>query len=752
MPCTRHIVALVLMLGASACNLGNLFKSAGAACITDANCPSSLACCDGTCQADCSSGGSVVASVTLVTDWVPGYQFDAIEVKLDGQARALDVTVTYEFLNPIKIAEYGEVPGGSQHDVSVVLSYRGAQVVQRNVIFSATADVTVAVVITRDCNGVGCSERETCVAGSCVNAICSSLNAQFCPAAECSADADCAGSVPCAVGYCYEGMCLEKRQDALCDADERCLPTSGCTVKVPECANDNDCTDGIECTREVCDSSQACTSIRDDSLCAKTVCDPTAPGADAKTGCTQAPCSADTCIPGPCETASCVDNKCARVSNCGTGESCCAGNVCATNCNDPRACAGRAAGYICRPAVGACDTPETCDGTSDACPADQVYAAGQVCRERAGMCDLLEACDGVSPSCPADVLRPAGAECREVTGECDVAEYCNGSSAACPTNVFASAATECRASAGPCDVRELCTGTGRNCPGDSFQSSSTVCRGEAPGGCDVAEYCTGASAGCPGDSFRTGVCRPSAGGCDPAESCPGNSAQCPGDARTPAGTVCRGQSGECDVAEACNGGVECPPDGVRGAGAQCRPSYGVCDRIDVCDGANKGCADQVQDGSVLCRSPRGCSPAAYCGGAYDCPGEVIFSDGRVCNPGTSQCDIDDICTGASADCVPRYAGAGTPCGGGSDGLCNLQDTCDGGAGCIDNRRGDGVSCSTHDTCGGVCSGGVCTGYVACAAARVCCEDAYCTTTNICNGTGPCPRAAEGPVTRAAVCP
>ncbi|MBC7793766.1 MAG: hypothetical protein H7Z43_08660 [Clostridia bacterium] len=339
MAISRVLLVATALAGMEGCNLGNLFKSSGAACITDANCPSSLECCDGKCQADCSSGGTLVASVTLVTDFVPGYQFDEVQVELDGQPRSLNVTVTFDFLNPLRVGEYGEIAGGRQHEVLVKLASEGAFVVQRTVTFSATSDVTVPVVITRDCEAKACGELETCVAGACANTTCSQLQTQFCPAAECSADADCAGSVACAVGYCYDGMCLEQRQDELCsgsrELDQRCIPGIGCVVKVPECATDVDCSDGIDCTRETC-SNGSCDSIRDDSLCAKTTCDPAAQGSDPRTGCTAEPCSADTCLPGPCQTATCVENQCTRTTLCQAEETCCSSGICAISCNDDR--------------------------------------------------------------------------------------------------------------------------------------------------------------------------------------------------------------------------------------------------------------------------------------------------------------------------------------------------------------------------------------------------------------------------------
>ena len=67
---------------------------------------------------------------------------------------------------------------------------------------------------------------------------------------------------------------------------------------------------------------------------------------------------------------------------------------------------------MCRPAAGACDVPEVCNGTSPECPDDALAAAGTECRAATGVCDGAEVCDGASPACPADretvTIRVAG--------------------------------------------------------------------------------------------------------------------------------------------------------------------------------------------------------------------------------------------------------------------------------------------------------------------------------------------------------
>jgi hypothetical protein len=80
---------------------------------------------------------------------------------------------------------------------------------------------------------------------------------------------------------------------------------------------------------------------------------------------------------------------------------------------------------VCRAAAGACDVAESCDGVSDACPADQVALAGTVCRAATGVCDVAETCDGSSAACPADAFQPDGTSCSD-NNACTSGDSCAG--------------------------------------------------------------------------------------------------------------------------------------------------------------------------------------------------------------------------------------------------------------------------------------------------------------------------------------
>ncbi|MCP4675351.1 MAG: hypothetical protein GY854_07570 [Deltaproteobacteria bacterium] len=133
-------------------------------------------------------------------------------------------------------------------------------------------------------------------------------------------------------------------------------------------------------------------------------------------------------------------------SLCGAADLCvdgyCCNNPCAGECEgcaeigSRGTCRLKAAAVVCRAAAGDCDQPETCTGSSAACPEDTFQSSGTVCRPSAGLCDVAESCTGTSAACPENGFEPATKECRAYTGVGCVtaAEFCPGDSPTCPTN------------------------------------------------------------------------------------------------------------------------------------------------------------------------------------------------------------------------------------------------------------------------------------------------------------------------------
>ncbi len=604
-------LTLLCLVGVTACGVGALFSGDGGSCHTDGNCPSGHLCCDGTCRTRCDGGSdgtgpninSSIVTVQLLSDYTPRHAFDEVLVQLDQRPAVLmPVGVAAHFDMPRQVASFIAVPRGD-HRATVTLLLRGAQVDVGTASASVVADTTIVVTVARI-------------------------------RAPCSADQDCLPTTPvCAAAHCISGMCLERPVPDACVMGERCFIGAGCVSADGECGEDADCDDQIACTRDLC-TAGLCSNLADDAACDHALCAPFEAAANNVTGCLPPPCSADNCISAPCVSAACVEDQCVKTPLCLADERCCDG-VCGVDCGDPRPCAGRATGAICRPSAGACDVAETCDGLADVCPPDVRLTMGTVCRAIAGPCDLLDICDGVSAACPPDAVADPDTECRAASNGCDAPEVCNGVSALCSVDVLHPAGFTCRAATGMCDLAERCDGLDAACPPDMV-STGNVCR-SAAGPCDVAEVCTGGKE-CPADGFASTavVCRSARGPCDRADTCSGSSVACPADQHQPASSMCRAPTaGPCDDGAFCDGSSDaCPPNRFTSTSVVCRPANGVCDVAERCTGQSFACpADGYASASTVCRGAdaSGCDLAESCTGASPtCPPDQRIPDGADC--------------------------------------------------------------------------------------------------------------------------
>jgi len=205
---------------------------------------------------------------------------------------------------------------------------------------------------------------------------------------------------------------------------------------------------------------------------------------------------------------------------------------------------------------GVVDAGEQCDDGNrvdgDCCSSFcRIEPAGTTCRPAAGACDVAEVCNGTTDNCPADGFKAATTECREAAGECDVAEHCSGAGVDCPADEKITAGTACTDDGRTCTT-DLCDGTSPVCQ-HVAGNAGMVCR-PAADVCDLAETCDGMSEECPADAFApaTTECRPAAGECDAADFCTGDAAGCPNDARQPSGTACTDDENPCTL-DVCDG-------------------------------------------------------------------------------------------------------------------------------------------------------------------------------------------------------
>ncbi|MBX7190962.1 MAG: hypothetical protein K1X94_02835 [Sandaracinaceae bacterium] len=590
--------------------------------------------------------------VHLQTDFVPGVEFGGIDVGVDGRdTRRVGVTASDSFARPHRVTAWTEVVSGS-HVVTLSLILHGSTVVTRRAQVEITGSRLVTLIVSRTCGGVTCGDNETCSGGRCVEPTCVDGTEPTCPSPGCDVDSDCSSTTDCVVPSCSSSVCLETPSDARCGSGMLCVPGVGCVPR------------------------------------------PTTPDA------------------GMLDAGASV--SCTSGAGCGDGRTCCDDGICRTACT-AAPCAGQPRGALCRPATGPCDRAETCDGTSTACPADELVRAGDVCRPAVGGCDVAESCTGTSPGCPVDAFVPAGTACDG--GSCDGLGGCSTSCvpgspcgtgdpcsvatwdcgpARCVVRSAAPPSTVCRPASGACDRVETCGGS-TTCPPDTF-SSGVECRGSR-GPCDIAEECDGSSAACPPDRFATGsLCRDDAGECDNREHCDGTGPDCPPDEIAGTYRQCRAAAGDCDVAENCDGrSAVCPADVLRGAGTECRAQRGVCDRAESCTGSSPSCpADELVSAGTSCRDGGECGITEVCdGSSVDCPPDLHRPAGTICREGHPPCDPAEGCTGDSDACPP------------------------------DTFVPDGDSCDTR--CGSEwCSGGVCVGGTDCFD-----PTPYCNCDNVC---------------------
>jgi hypothetical protein len=280
---------------------------------------------------------------------------------------------------------------------------------------SGTPSVEVCDNIDNDCNDIVDDEippvPTTCGIGACVAT----------------------GTMSCGNGRLFDS-CMAgtpEATDATCNGiDEDCdgqmdqgyVPA---TCGIGACASTSHCTAGAV---QTCVPGNPAPEVQDgiDNNCNGIV--------DEGTSCTaNSQCATGYCVDGVCCTSACGDGL--------TGD-CMACSVAAGAALNGT-CGPAAKATTCRAAVGGCDTAETCDGASTACPADTFKVSGTTCRAAAGTCDVAEKCTGKSATCPVDAFKTAGTTCRAAAGNCDVAEKCLGSTATCPTNIFLRNNTPC---------------------------------------------------------------------------------------------------------------------------------------------------------------------------------------------------------------------------------------------------------------------------------------------------------------------
>jgi hypothetical protein len=303
-----------------------------------------------------------------------------------------------------------------------------------------------------------------------------------------------------------------------------------------------------------------------------------------------------------------------------------------------------------------------------------------------------------------------------------------------------------------CDSKPGCQDpdcNGKSCDDRDLCTFSDVCAGGS---------CTGTTLSCPSDVCATRACNGSSSctvqlhdgtPCTDANACTS------GD--TCANTQCVGSQINCDdgnpcTIDSCDTGSGCQH--VPGnAGAVCRPlaAGSNCDVVEVCDGASAACpADTFQASSTVCRPTAGpCDVTENCTGASAyCPTDTFVSGSTVCRPAADICDVAENCPGNGPACP-------------ADGFQSSATVCraaaGGGCDVAESCPGNGPSCPADGfrPASFVCraSGGVCDVAENCPGNGPACPgDAFQPSSTVCRSSaGPCD-VAENCTGGSATCP
>ncbi len=533
----------------------------------------------------------------------------------------------------------------------------------------------------------------------------------------CIDDQDCDDQIACTLDSCPDGFCAFAPDDSqcaddgsFCNGNEACDPSLGCistgdpclgTGKVcselgpacVDCTLDPDCSDGIDCTDDLC-LGGTCTSSVNHGLCpddglfcsGSELCDPSLGCRSAGDPCTGSFCNEAGDFCGECEldancddAVACTDNHCLA----GTCSFLPVHAACANDglfCNGSEYCdrlAGCVAsgnpcpdGSLCdesRDACGACLGDADCDDTI-ACTLDTCIDS--ICRRTAdhGQClDDLQFCNGtelcdlqVGCISGGDPCAPVGLVCDDLTDTCGVC----GQDSDCDDGI---ACTVDTCSAGECIISaddSLCADDGVFCNGAELCSLQAGCL--SAGDPCAGSFCAEADDACTecGDDAN----------CDDGVACTEDSCQqgicvftaldnlCPDN-----GQFCLGQP-RCDLAAGCLASG----DPCAALGLVCNEDH---ERCDLCQ-ADADCDDRID-----CTLDRCDLLLGTCRFAPD--DTACADDGSFCN-GVEYCD-------SGAGCVP----AGDPCAPHGS-LCNETDQrCD--ACTLDTDCDDGINC-TEDLC------------------------------------------------------
>ena len=561
-------------------------------------------------------------------------------------------------------------------------------------------------------NMAGCDDGNPCtVATACQAGVCGGgapLNCDDgnpCTTDICGADGcghvllsgtACSDGDPCTLADACQGGTCAAGDAQVCDDGNPCT-TDGCDKASGACVfqlNTASCDDGNECTGADKCQDGACAgttlSCDDKNLCTTDTCDP-------KLGCVYKPNTL------PCDD----DNACTSGDTCQDG-ACKAGpSDTTTICDDGNPCTTDG----CSPKLG-------CTHVANTLPCDDgsVCTKGDVCV--AGTCEPGEN----TCSCKAD------ADCAPMDDGnlCNGLLFCDKSTPDWKCRISVASVVTCDASGDTFCARNVCDATTGKCglvaqqEGKACDADQSVC---TVGDACVAGVCTAGPA-LPCEDGN--VCTTNA--CDPLEGCKffANGVACSDGNGCTVGDACKADACIAGAWLACDDGNPCTTD-------SCDPTSGTCvfaNNTSTCDDGNACSQDDKCQGGACVGTAANCDDKNPCTSDSCNPGT-----GCVHAPNTIACDDNNACTTgdvcAGATCSGSAVNPATLC---DDQNPCTTDSCTAALGCGHTANAlacdDGNGCTIGDTCeGGACKSGT----NSCG----CTQDADCGSQedgNLCNGT------------------
>ncbi len=401
----------------------------------------------------------------------------------------------------------------------------------------------------------------------------------------------------------------------------------------PSCLGDDECDDGVDCTRDLCDPAGGCVYAPDDTLCDARFCSGLGATCDSETGCGGG--SARDCSDGDgctVDTCSEPDRRCVHDVIDADGDGSPDAVPDALSCALPLDC------LVGDPQVHP-GAAERCNGGDDDCDGltDEGFECTgpgtASCTTRCGSMGSYE-CDPTT--CAFTPCAAPGESCNGLDDDCDGAPddglaCVRGSAGTCNTSCGSMGSRECSATCtwGFCfPPGEACNGLDDDC--DGIPDDGFACRPGATGSCATSCATTGTRA-CTA-ACDWGACAP------PAESCNGVDDDCDG-ARDEDFECLRYATGSCTTT--------CGTIGRRSCGPGC--AWGACTPpTDTCNGVDDDCDGFIDNGT-------GCAAGYVCrGGACQTvpPSCVGY---RYANRAYAVCTTDTTWSGASSTCA-SYGG------------------------------------------------------------------------------------------------